>query len=77
MKKKTVRLRVVLKNVAPKTAKKLRSIGMDEQLSLMTQEISFTDERGRGFDTPTFAIALLEAKERLISEVVECKVEEL
>ena len=61
--KKLFRLTAIL------NGKKTPDFGMGKGV-IATQEIAFTDERGRGFNGPMFAMAKLEHQERLASELV-------
>jgi hypothetical protein len=74
---KTLRLSVRLKGIGPKSKKKLMAIGLDENLTLATTDVEFKAPRRRGFDSPQFAIAVVEAQESVIKECVECVVEEI
>lgn len=75
--KKTIRFSVRLKGIGAKPKAKLRRIGMDENLTLLTQEVVFTDKRGLGFDTAMFALAVSEVAEELCKKYVECVFEEV
>ena len=68
-KSKTFTLTVALKNKDGGVAKDAPDFGMGKGV-LMTQEISFTDARGQGFNTPMFAIARMNHQERLAAELL-------
>lgn len=69
MKTKTFIGRVVIKKTK-KGGKPLPDFGLGKGV-LQEQEITFKDERGRGFDSPMFSMALWEHAERMVGEVVE------
>jgi hypothetical protein len=76
-KTKTLRFSVRLKDIGPESKKKLMGIGMNENLDMLVQELEFTDKGGRGFDSPMFALTVMEKQEELCKKVVECVVEEV
>lgn len=74
---KTIRFSVRLKGIGPESKKKLMSIGLDEHLTLATKEVTFTDERGDGFETSMFYREVHYQQEAMLREVAECVVEEV
>lgn len=66
--KKTFLAEVIVKS----KSKKVPDFGMGKGV-LMQQEISFTDDRGRGFDSPMFGMALIEHEDRLLKDTVEVR----
>jgi hypothetical protein len=68
LKTKTFIGRVVIKKTK-KGGKPLPDFGLGKGV-LSEQEITFKDERGRGFDSPTFSMALWEHAERMVGDVV-------
>jgi len=53
-----------------KTPDKRPDFGLGKGV-LGQQEVKFTDDRGRGFGSPLFAMALMEHEDRLIKESVK------
>jgi hypothetical protein len=72
MKKKYVTFQVRLKGVGPKSKKKLMAMGLDENMSLTTATVVFTDDMGYGFDHPMFYASLMDHQDKLIKDCVEC-----
>jgi hypothetical protein len=70
--RKTFLVKVVIKSKHPE---KVPDFGLGKGV-LMQQEVSFKDEKKRGFDTPLFALSMVEFENNLIKETVECKWEE-
>ena len=68
--KKTMVAQVVIKQ--HKKNSKIPDFGQGKGV-LLTQEIDFMDDRGRGFKSPMFAMALIEHEDRLLREIVEVK----
>lgn len=64
--KKTFIAKVVIKS----RSRKVPDFGLGKGV-LGSQEITFTDQNGRGFDSPLFALARIEHEDRLRREVVE------
>lgn len=70
--KKTFIVKVIIKSKHPE---KIPDFGLGKGV-LMEQEVSFKDNNGRGFDSPLFAMSMVDFENNLIKETVECKWEE-
>ena len=70
--RKTFLVKVVIKSKHPE---KVPDFGLGKGV-LMQQEVSFKDERKRGFDSPLFELSKFEFENSLIKETVECQWEE-
>ena len=68
--KKTLVAQVVIRHT--KKDSKVPDFGMGKGV-LLEQEITFTDENGRGFESPLFTMGLIEQEKRLIGECIEVK----
>lgn len=67
--KKTFLAEVVIKASKPS---KLPDFGLGRGV-MSSQEITFTDDRGWGFKTPMFALAMLDHERRLVDMAVEVR----
>ena len=70
--KKTFIARVVIKSKHPE---KVPDFGLGKGV-LSEQEVTFKDKMGRGFDSPLFAMSMVDFEKDMIDAIVEVKWEE-
>lgn len=73
-KSKVVTFTVRLTNVGPESKKRLMAAGLNAHLELATYNVEFKDTEGRGFDSPMFAVSVMEKQDELLRNHVECVV---